>query len=171
MDVVALVLAFLAFVLSIWNSWETRRHNRLTVSPHLWFNLILGWNEDLVGINLANNGVGPAIIKNISYYIDNNKVDPSPSLTKVMEKAVNILDHDWIIWSSNSTGTTIPSGEKTWLVAARCNITPAEYRNSFIKALSRLKILVEYESIYNEPKKTSINISESFGPNSGLLPK
>ena len=137
----------------------------MSVFPHLWFEFTSGWADEFVGICLVNNGVGPAIIKSIKYYIDDVEINPSHSLSDVLENAINKLDfnHEWVIWSTKAAGTTIPSGTKSWLIAAQSELTPIEYRNSFMTQLLRLKILVAYESIYKESRKSSISVRSLLG--------
>ncbi|MEH0739959.1 hypothetical protein H4F05_00435 [Vibrio cholerae] len=71
-DIIALsslVIAALAFVVTIWQSVLAREHNRLSVRPYLE---VLGdfSFDSPISVKIVNHGVGPAILKSISAEID-----------------------------------------------------------------------------------------------------
>ena len=62
------VVAAAALIVAVWQGVLTRRHNRLSVIPHLRIDSLLG--GDPVEIILSNRGAGPAIIKRFHIFAD-----------------------------------------------------------------------------------------------------
>lgn len=69
--IAAVMVAAFALFATLWQSYVTRRHNRLSVAPYLRFDVY--WTHTDIkeaGIYLANKGVGPAIIRSFSVSLD-----------------------------------------------------------------------------------------------------
>lgn len=60
------VIALIALVVAIWQGVVMRRHNRMTVTPHLRIDSRLGAVP--IVISLSNRGVGPAVVTEVSIY-------------------------------------------------------------------------------------------------------
>jgi hypothetical protein len=62
------VVAIAALFVTIWDSAQTRKHNRLTVMPKVSFNLNLSGEAGGVRatLSLTNNGLGPALYEGIA---------------------------------------------------------------------------------------------------------
>ena len=73
-DIVALFIALVALVVAIWQGVVMRRHNRLSVKPHLYFS-IHSVSGEPAGLRVTNGGLGPAIIKSFSLGVDNKWID------------------------------------------------------------------------------------------------
>lgn len=66
-------LAVLALSVSLWQGYEERRHNRLSVRPLLTFDYTYdtaGW----FSLEVVNTGVGPAIIQRFEAFVDGQPV-------------------------------------------------------------------------------------------------
>ncbi len=61
----AIAVATLALLLTIWQGWQTRRHNRLSVRPSLeqFVTMNIRDGAEYYEFKLINKGVGPAVIK------------------------------------------------------------------------------------------------------------
>src|SRR5688572_25280527 len=68
----AVFIALLALTVTIWQAALTRRHNRLSVRPHLRIDWLVSdeGTDEKVSVVLSNNGLGPAIIKRFQWKID-----------------------------------------------------------------------------------------------------
>src|SRR5690348_11222311 len=75
-SVVAAFISFCALALSVWEGYETRNHDRITVVPKLSFS---GDTSRLgpFGISLTNNGSGPALIEWFAVAVDGVLMDES----------------------------------------------------------------------------------------------
>ncbi len=71
---VTLVVAVTAIGLSVWEGYETRKYNRLTVQPYLKSNSVTAYSRTADGITgeltheLESNGLGPAVYTKILMY-------------------------------------------------------------------------------------------------------
>lgn len=72
--IVTLVVAVTAIGLSVWEGYETRRYNRLTVQPYVKSNSVLTYTRTPDGLTgdvtyqLESNGLGPAVYTKILTY-------------------------------------------------------------------------------------------------------
>jgi hypothetical protein len=142
------LIAFLALSFTIWQGYLTRKHNRITVKPSLFvFNDFMSGGHDK-GIFIVNNGVGPAIIKEIivvvdgdSVRIDNNK----EAYERIMQKLD--LTSDKVLFKVVPTGFYIPAQKQERFLWSVNGI----YRDTVIeKGFNRLNYVIHYESVYGE---------------------
>lgn len=70
---VAIFIATIALMISVWQGCEQRKHNRLSVRPLLNFDMI-SYNTTR-SIKLSNNGLGPAVIKSFRLTLDGKQID------------------------------------------------------------------------------------------------
>ena len=65
-----IIISLAAITLTIVTLFQTRRHNKLSVTPHL--NTFLDQNtpKECLSLYLMNNGIGPAKINNITVVIN-----------------------------------------------------------------------------------------------------
>ena len=84
--IASIVIASCAVIVSVWHGWVTRKHNKLSCKPHL-----TTWNysaekEGCYAVELMNNGLGPALIKEFLIKVDGKVIHGEGS--KVIEKAL-----------------------------------------------------------------------------------
>ena len=73
-EVATIFIAVLALTVSIWDRIETRKHNRLSVVPHLDIvRRYSGLGEK--GLYIENNGLGPAIIRSVIINYSDSVID------------------------------------------------------------------------------------------------
>ena len=70
----AVVIALAALFVAVWQARATRIHNCLSVKPNLDINQVVRQSDSTVQLDLGNNGIGPAIIKEFEVHIDGRKV-------------------------------------------------------------------------------------------------
>lgn len=63
--VAAAAIGLLALGVSLWQGWVARRHNRLSVTPHLRIDWYIEADSPL-RICLRNAGIGPAVIREVA---------------------------------------------------------------------------------------------------------
>ena len=71
----AAVTAVAALVVSVWQGAETRKHNRLSVTPRIRFDFVYRRGEK-VRFQLMNRGIGPAIVSKFAVNCDKRPVEP-----------------------------------------------------------------------------------------------
>lgn len=145
------VIAVCAVVVSVWQgriaaeqSEIARKHNRLTVKPYLDF--FYGWYAlDDWKLTLSNEGIGPAIIKKVSYKYDGETYHNWDDVLR----AADLLKAR--TGSYNMSPDSPFAVDKT-VVFLRLNIQEESVRTIGIE------ILIEYESVYEEPFELTIKI-------------
>ena len=69
MAICAVIIALSALFVAVLQGYLARKHNRLSVKPHLEV-IRNSFPSEPVSIVLKNHGTGPAIIKKIRVYVD-----------------------------------------------------------------------------------------------------
>lgn len=147
------IIAICALILTVWQLFVTRRHNKLSVTPYLTTWSHIDHDNGNYSLDIMNNGVGPALIKTFQIFVDGRKVESQD--LGLMEKTLEILFPTSVYKYSSyksylSDGYMMATNEKRNLVSIQFvgqNFpTPEE-----IKRISdRVKIIIEYESIYRQ---------------------
>lgn len=159
--VCAVVIAILSLFAIIWQSYLTRRHNFLSVKPHLDIKLYLV-PEHPIKIQIINNGVGPAIIKNVSIpkpqnrkqklEVDSPKLFFDLFLEKKSSESVQLVTTVTALKNSS-----IPSnGSIDYFVIENSDINPELFEN-IKNMLKNIELEIEYECVYGIKYNTETN--------------
>lgn len=146
----AAVTAIAALAVSIWQGVETRRHNRLSVVPHLTYYVTFATMDQNVGIKLSNNGIGPAVVTTFAIYVDGEQMNDigAGGWHSAIEKLG--LDESWVTFHWLDPNGAIRVGETVWLLA----ISPEDQNEDRVhmleNAIPRLRIHIDYKSIYGD---------------------
>ena len=132
-----LVIALAAVFVSVWQGVMTREHNKLSVKPLLDYNNI--WDrtneETIQKVSVSNKGIGPAILKNMTFYLG-EKCIPSIRLTlkdaSKQEELVSMMTY--------GTNTPLTPSKEAILIWLR------KKDNS----RSGIRVKIDYESIYGD---------------------
>lgn len=156
--IAAVFISFIALAFSIYNSYRGRKHDRLSVRPHL--EIIYNVKDDGdTGLILCNNGVGPGIITKFEVYFDDKLViaEPGKNPWKYFIKN-NILPNARYVDCSILNQSWLSANISQKLFILDCSIkkgeTAIEKRlriqnlNSFFKIINRIKVKIDYESCY-----------------------
>lgn len=150
----AIFIALCALGVSIWEGYETRKNNRLSMTPKLEF--FISWivGDNLTGISIQNNGLGPAIINTCEIHFE----DKVYSVTEFAELVGGIIAKDeqapknirinGCDLSHNSTFIATEKVPFIWL-----NEDSSKYKENIRylqKLISKINIKIEYKSIYNQ---------------------
>lgn len=149
----SVVIAVCALGLTVWQAAITRRHNRLSVTPHLttWTQ-----SEQVTGrysVEILNNGIGPALIKSFSVQVDGQPIGgegPEP-----IEKALKVLFPQYSFRSSQAymaRGYMMSAKEARSLVAVEFFGERFPRQEEVDHAMKRTRLLIEYESIYGDKR-------------------
>ena len=145
------IIALCAMGLTVWQACITRKHNRLSVTPHLttWTH----WDEakNIYAIELLNNGIGPALINSFQIQVDGRPIIGEGN--EPMEKALKILfpQYQYSSWQSFvSKGYMMSAKETRNLVTVQFHAEKLPKREEVEHATKRARVLIEYESIYKD---------------------
>lgn len=158
----AIFIAFLALVVSIWQGVISRNHNKLSVIPILTISDI--FLEDNYCLEIANGGTGPAVIDKMSLFTINDKNKRVPQndwydlIHKLNGECGNDLTQDQEKCYQHcyfDKGEAIRPGEivKLLFIKNPKDIKLKEYKKlkDFFKfIIKKIEIKIEYKSIYNE---------------------
>ena len=148
LGIIGTMIAFSVAVVTIWQGFLMRRHNRLSVRPMLRIDryTVLG---EKVGISIRNTGVGPAIIKSIEYVID--EFSDTKKYSNGNDVIINLdlepeIFRIFYIYPDES----LSSGEYHFLFETLGKIENKDILPDILNAFNRLSIKVLYQSIYEE---------------------
>lgn len=129
-----ILIALLAFVLSILQTRIQHRHNKLTVRPIL--NTTIDQVDSTLAVYIVNRGVGPALIKDVKFTYEGKSYDNSEEMLH-KSGLVKLRKGGYTIGSS----TVISANEKRLLVVLKGT------------DLKGVHTKLTYESIYEEEYK------------------
>ena len=144
--IIAIFIALLALGVTLWQLSVQRKHNRMSVKPYLVFNRIVSGESHQMTIELTNAGLGPAFIKDMAVYIDDEPFNMSSTAPwpKILIRA-----------GLNTTTVAGMTLDKYAIIAGKTvDIVSAETSNShedMVKCIHRIDIKIRYESCYGDP--------------------
>lgn len=157
---IALAAAFIAFCalgISIWQGFLMRQHSRLSVKP--WLVLHRDAIEgNAVEIHLVNAGLGPALVKDLYYTIEDTKICTEHPLKTALQTVG--LEEELVIIRHAELGSIDPTSPilanqkfRLLLVKLRNDISEDQefktVRNVKEKT-ANITIHISYQSIYEE---------------------
>lgn len=154
------LIALAALFVAVWQGYLSRQHNRLSLRPHLTFLHKLSDDNPRFFLELQNNGVGPAEIKDFRIYLDNKHDDHF--------EAPSWLTHlDSIGLKGKACGASYDPGE---FLAAGKSLQILRYESrddststiQIRKALQRLRIEVTYRSVYGDEHEAIFTMDVSI---------
>lgn len=143
--VLSLLVAICALVLTLYQIHATRKHNKLSVRPHIRF----GWNAGTTGdgIWIKNDGMGTAIVEKFEISKDgeiiNLKQLEDELSNRGLETRVQII----------SENSTIQDKDVKWLIRTKEILEFGDEQEVFWEVLSGLEIKLTYMSFYNVSEK------------------
>ena len=151
LSVCAIMIAILSLFVSVYGSYQSRLHYRLSIKPALQ---VIFYADDVwEGFQLKSSGLGPGIIKWIEVLLDGK---PQRSWEEVMEKLNIQLTEKYSINSIYPKDVYKPN-EVTNLFVLKNNLKGRALR----KYSKRIKINICYCSFYDECWLASNDIGEN----------
>ncbi len=150
-SIFAVIISILALIVSVKSSYFTQQNNKLSVRPILQFGYTASPNsEQYLNFRVKNVGLGPAIINNIEFVFNGEKVDTSAeSLNFIAESALGFP----LYCREISRSQVIEAGSEYYIFRFpdKGEVTGVETgkTKNFFRGIS---IKIEYESIYKEPE-------------------
>ncbi|MEU4554540.1 hypothetical protein [Micromonospora violae] len=144
----ATVIAVASLAVSITEARASRRHNFQSVRPLLSLDCFR-LNSGMAGIRIRNAGLGPAIIRVTTLYLDGEELGPWE------KQVVDPLRDTFAVWpnfSSLRPGKPIPVGQELIILAVE-EYDPARDAEFWAAVTQRLRIHVQYESIYGNERQ------------------
>ncbi|PPC84922.1 MAG: hypothetical protein CTY37_09235 [Methylotenera sp.] len=154
------VIALCALGATFWQGYLSRRHNRLSVKPHIEIAIGFNFIQQEYYINMLNNGLGPALITKIQLLVDGVEVDTQTSevFCDVISEVFHLYRYKQNYLIISGSYMMKPSEEKTFLkveILDSLNSFPIIDSEEIHNVNSRLKVKIGYESMYGEKFKSS----------------
>jgi hypothetical protein len=141
----AVVIALASLFVSIWTSAASRKHHRLSVTPHLRLDYFYSFDEP-TKITLVNNGLGTAIITDFTLFVDG--VALSGIGHQQLEEALQRigLTGKFTVYAPYPDDA-LSAGENAVLLSIPPTSPPRE-RHALRGSLSRVVFRIIYQSMY-----------------------
>lgn len=154
MATLSIIISFGALAISTLSLAAIRKHQKLSVTPHIDIDRVFLPPVDQVGIRVRNNGIGPAVVESCSIYIDNKKINSNKEFQDFLSKC-NAYEKVINMWYRK--GEIISVGSEEWIVKADAESFIDENdhiiidrREDMDNYLSKIKIEIKYSSLYKE---------------------
>ena len=145
------VIALCALGLTIWQACITRRHNKLSVRPHLTTWTHSDRANHLYAVDLLNNGIGPAFIQTFQICVDGHSIVGEGY--EPIEKALKVLFPQYQFTSRQSfvgPGYSMAANETRPLVVVQFLGDSTPKPEEVDHAIKRVRLLINNSSIYDE---------------------
>ena len=143
-----IIISVLALLTAIAAQWQTIRHDRLSVKPHLAFLLEDNFQAPNVGLFIENDGLGPARIERFAIYFDGRAVNPT-QMDSIYEHTQAIFKSRSPQWYTSEYVFHMKSGERMGVLFS----PPANIKDlaAFHKLIEdRIFVIGQACSLYDE---------------------
>lgn len=148
----AQIVALLALIVAVGSFWVQRKHNRLSVKPHLTTFTEREHDKKRAVVWLRNNGLGPALITSYEFLLD-GKTKSGGSPYKADELIAELLKGIACRSKRTQLGVDYSMPANASVVVLDVELDPAESVSltEIQKRFERSDLIVRYESFYGEP--------------------
>ena len=144
----AAFISLTALGLAIWQARATAKHNKLSVTPRLRFDIWIEEDISRVALGIKNYGIGPSIITDYHVYLDDREIE---NFNQDPDEAVKALFSDLecnYYWLKGKEDALESNGE---IILFDITDIPLKFfRNTEQIVHNRLSIAINYHSVYNE---------------------
>lgn len=147
-DLIIATMAFLAFLLSLWQGYSNRKHNRMTIKPALchW----LHSESSAFNFSVTNNGFGPAVVKDFKLFVDGSEVGGLKDT--IIEQGIKQLFSQTAQISTAHLNQNYVIAPNQTILIAQVNFLAmdAPSKDEIKKTIERARLLISYESGYGD---------------------
>jgi len=143
------IIALCALLFTAYQIIVQRRHNILSVQPHITTFSNKNRNKEAaqLQVELMNNGLGPAFINEFQVYLDGKPCEANVAIDSLLKnyqvkKQVSVLTDDY----------AMPSGEARSLISIIFPFKTEDDMEKMEKRLDRLDLLIKYSCAYGKTK-------------------
>ncbi|EKO3514171.1 hypothetical protein SKP08_002709 [Vibrio fluvialis] len=152
-DIASSIIALCALIFAIWQGLKQRKHDRLSVKPHIdIFEERHHLNNNVsFFLELQNNGLGPAIIKSHKVYKREDEDDEFVEVEDFENELKKVFEIESIDTTEWHKDVGLSANTKHKYLAFNIKSNDAEAREQVRTTMYlRYKIEIEYESMYGE---------------------
>ena len=143
----AIIVAICAVAISVWQGYETRKHNRLSTKPIILYEWEVKEGQKS-GIYIQNNGLGPAILTDIEFSYAGKIIQRKDnSKWAIVSKKIN-RNGGKVIFNYFNPGAAFIPGQKFFFFFVKNydSKNPKELGDMY----SKLGITLSYCSVYGD---------------------
>ena len=147
----SMIIAISALVLTVWQAYITRQHNKLTVAPYLTTWSQADDENGFYSIEIMNNGIGPALIKAFQVFVDGVEIKGPDS--ELVDKATKRLFGGYNYQTANcflSSGYMMGEKNKHEIFCIKFTGQRKLNYQEYKQTIERARLVIEYESIYKD---------------------
>lgn len=142
------LIAALAFFVAIFQTYTTHKHNERMVTPHLGGYWESDHDDYTYIYTITNNGLGPAIIKKVTYFLDEKKFEsPTHSVVENLLEALfspHTREQELGLYGENEY---VPQGETKTMIRIRFKYQDVDMDEIIERIQSRARIEIQYQSV------------------------
>jgi hypothetical protein len=158
------VIALCALVATFWQAYISRKHNRLSVKPHIEIARGFNFKQQEYFVNILNNGIGPALITKIQFFVDGHEVNVQKSevFNDIISEIFHLYRYKQHYLIISDSYMMKPNEEKEFMkieLLGSIRKFPINNSDEIEQINSRINIEINYQSIYGEKFKCTGNIS------------
>jgi len=157
----AVIISLIALGATFWQARISRKHNVLSVQPHLISGSNLNQRSDKIEYTLANCGLGPAKITYFAAVIDDEIYDFSfishdQEVRQMFERiGLDLTGKKWSLKTHDKNSAILPGSEEVILGFYDCLEDEASYQ-VMKSILPRLGFVVKYKCMYGNEYEISV---------------
>lgn len=154
-DIIAIsaaIIALCAMAATFWQAYLMRKHNRLSVRPHV-DDVVSMFPDKPVALTIVNNGLGPAIVNGLHINLDGVEYllqgTATPKEIREQLEKTNLR----VNWNIVGPNTPIATGGSVVLISFNDTAENPLIHNQAVSFLKRFGFTLEYRSLYDEKFK------------------
>jgi hypothetical protein len=156
-DTLSLIAAFAALILTLWQGFATRRHNRLSVVPYLSCQTHLGGSTGRFGVAFSNSGLGPARITKFDIFVGEKRMEGLDNGREAAIEDLGLKDfgHAYDLFVR---GIALPANSAFWVLSVPVSDEAWKQKPKIDEAFKRLFVQIEYESFYGDVQRLDTRV-------------
>ncbi len=147
----SMAVAVAALGTAIWQGYVSRKHSKLSVVPRLVLDFY-SYPGLPVKIELHNKGIGPAVVDDFQFELDNRKfkIEDVQSVEGIIERLG--LDPQKLSWLGHipCKGATLLPGDTHRLIEFTDSYKDLEFHNKLVQLLPRIGFAIKYRNVYGD---------------------
>ena len=142
------IIAICALFFTIWQAFIQRKHNKVTVKPHLYQvnNRDKNNNEARLQVMVTNNGLGPAFINKFQIYFNGVECDDAE---KAVKNAIGNITESYS-FSTLGDESAMAQNETKSILSVAFQAQSWKEIEEVEKKLSQLDMVINYSSAYGD---------------------
>jgi len=150
------LLSLFAFLISVgtfvtfaYQTYLIRKQQYASVMPYLMINYSTDNSKKFISVNVTNNGIGPAFIKDIKVHYNDTIIDGDPFLFAIHTLRPDTMSNFSVSSTNIYKGYVIPAGEILATVSSHNAATGEILMETFVEKNNAI-VEITYSSVYDE---------------------